>query len=546
MPTSNVGESAPEWVETAKPAEQAPADITEDEELAARLASQLKPREAEPKVSQGSGAASAEENRDSTPGEAPSPNDLPASRQETWDLCLVGGSQAGYEHAVIEERLLDGKPVRYIRQHQVFELLRFKEKLVQELVLESWENLEGQLLHFQGQQKQGLSPIEFKGQVRGDTLFLETVTLGRREEARLDWRPDYGGFRAVEFSLEKQPMQPGEHRIINCLLPVLNVVAKVELWARNFEPVKLTTGIYELLRVDIRTTAPGGLDLTGSLWADRRGQVLKSTTDLLQLEVYRVSKEEALADTVPANFDFGEDVAIRLERPISAPHHRKQLTYRIRLESGDPARLFATGFNQAVRPVAPDMVEVTVYSVRPGHGGGNPAAPEDPATDDDREPNSFIQSDYPAIQALAKSVANDEKDPWTISVALEELVARFIRHSNYRVGFATAAEVADSQQGDCTEHAVLLAALARARRIPARVAVGLVYRDQMFYYHMWTEVFIKGRWYPLDATLGQGGIGVGHLKMATSSMKGPAALAALLPTLNALGRLKIEVVEPAE
>ena len=67
-------------------------------------------------------------------------------------------------------------------------------------------------------------------------------------------------------------------------------------------------------------------------------------------------------------------------------------------------------------------------------------------------------------------------------------------------------EVARSLEGDCTEHAVLLAALCRARKIPARVAFGLVYYPPQkgFAYHMWNEVWIADRWIPLDATLGHG------------------------------------------
>jgi transglutaminase/protease-like cytokinesis protein 3 len=109
---------------------------------------------------------------------------------------------------------------------------------------------------------------------------------------------------------------------------------------------------------------------------------------------------------------------------------------------------------------------------------------------------------------------------------------------------ATAAEVARSLEGDCTEHAMLLAALCRARQIPARVAIGLVYYPSAggFAYHMWTEVWIKDRWIPLDATLGLGGIGGAHLKFAHSSMQGTGAYADLLPVVQALRRLNLEIV----
>jgi transglutaminase-like putative cysteine protease len=92
---------------------------------------------------------------------------------------------------------------------------------------------------------------------------------------------------------------------------------------------------------------------------------------------------------------------------------------------------------------------------------------------------------------------------------------------------------------------VLVAALARARGIPARAAIGLVSlrSGEAFGYHMWNEVFIDDRWIAIDATLGQGGIGAGHLKIAESDLAGAAAYTSFLPVIQLLGKLKIEVIE---
>ena len=106
--------------------------------------------------------------------------------------------------------------------------------------------------------------------------------------------------------------------------------------------------------------------------------------------------------------------------------------------------------------------------------------------------------------------------------------------------------MAKNLEGDCTEHAVLLAALLRAKKIPSRVVVGLVYvtGGQSFGGHMWTEAFLNGRWVPLDAPLGQSGIGAAHIKMAASSLAddAPAPIGAFLPLLDVLGTLEIEVI----
>jgi hypothetical protein len=77
--------------------------------------------------------------------------------------------------------------------------------------------------------------------------------------------------------------------------------------------------------------------------------------------------------------------------------------------------------------------------------------------------------------------------------------------------------------------------------------MGLVYTEPaagepMLAFHMWTEVWIAGRWIPMDATLGRGGIGAAHIKLAQSSLAGADALAGFLPIAQVLGRLKISVL----
>src|SRR5207244_2848213 len=92
----------------------------------------------------------------------------------------------------------------------------------------------------------------------------------------------------------------------------------------------------------------------------------------------------------------------------------------------------------------------------------------------DSQPNSFIQSDDRLIAQIAAQVAPRETDPWKIACALESFVQGAVKNKNYSQAFATAADVVRTLDGDCTEHSLLLAALFRARKIPARAAFGLI------------------------------------------------------------------------
>jgi hypothetical protein len=81
---------------------------------------------------------------------------------------------------------------------------------------------------------------------------------------------------------------------------------------------------------------------------------------------------------------------------------------------------------------------------------------------------------------------------------LERLVDRTIHTKSLQHGFAGVREVLDSQTGDCTEHALLLAALLRKRGIPARIAYGFLLTEAGFIGHAWTEARAGASWFALD------------------------------------------------
>lgn len=74
-------------------------------------------------------------------------------------------------------------------------------------------------------------------------------------------------------------------------------------------------------------------------------------------------------------------------------------------------------------------------------------------------------------------------------------------------GFDYASRVARDLRGDCTEHAVLLAALARRSGVPARVVMGVVVviedGQPAAFGHAWTEIKEGDAWTLADAALAE-------------------------------------------
>ena len=92
-------------------------------------------------------------------------------------------------------------------------------------------------------------------------------------------------------------------------------------------------------------------------------------------------------------------------------------------------------------------------------------------------------------------------------------------------------DVIKTMKGDCNEHAVLFAALARAAGIPTKTAVGLLYMNRAFYYHAWNEVYL-GKWIPVDATFGECPASALHLKLAEGELSEQAEILGLVGTIG--------------
>ncbi len=469
--------------------------------------------------------------------------------RETWDVYLLQGKRIGYGKTTVRSEVQEGRDVVVTVGLNHLAVKRAGQTTEEDILTTSIETPRGRMLRFESEMRMGKKPIRTIGQVHGNRLDID-VSGSEAGPLRtsIAFPADCLGPYAIEQSLLQKPMQPGERRVLKSFVVGFNQVADIELKAKDYEPTKLLHGAYDLLHIETLTRLADGQKIEGAVWTDRTGDALKTFSQAMGLETFRATKVEALEKADVVELDLLPGTFVKVERPLPRAHETKRVRYRVHLKGGDPAGVFVTGPMQAVKSIDPQTAEITVYALRPGQPEGDAHAPADPPSEDDLQPNSFIQSDDSLIVADAKKAAGQETDPWKTVVALERYVHDELKQKNFSQAFATASEVARSLEGDCTEHAVFLAALCRARGIPARVAIGLVYiqGDQAFGYHMWTEAYIDKRWIPLDGTLAQGGIGAGHLKIQHTNLKSASAYSAFLPVVQVLGRLSIEVLDVKE
>ena len=149
------------------------------------------------------------------------------------------------------------------------------------------------------------------------------------------------------------------------------------------------------------------------------------------------------------------------------------------------------------------------------------------------QPGPFIQSDHQKIKELAKKIIQDEIVPFKKAKMLIAWVYKNIQKRPV-LSVPDALSILENRVGDCNEHTVLLAALARASGIPARIETGLTYLNGRFYYHAWNLLYL-GRWITADSAFGQIPADVTHIRFTTGSLK-------QLDLMSIIGKIKLKVI----
>lgn len=296
-------------------------------------------------------------------------------------------------------------------------------------------------------------------------------------------------------------------------------------------------------------TTNATLGLVSEDLIDASGALLTSKTRLPigDLVATRTDKAVATAPWKAATFDLIEKTLVALSAPQDALLSARRATLRVWRADHAAVELPSAGAQSvAVQPDGSAQVEIDVRRT----------STADEAERGDRAllaSTAMIDASDPAIvacaaRALAAAHLAPDSPQTARAEALRKFAYRFITKKDLATAFASASAVAASHSGDCSEHAVLLAALLRSQGIPARVASGLVYADEfahkrgVFAWHMWTQALIDGQWRDLDATLGDRPFHPGHLLIATSVQDDAAIDADFSRLLTTIGTLRLEVV----
>jgi hypothetical protein len=395
----------------------------------------------------------------------------------------------------------------------------------------------GKPLSFESVYEFGVTTDKVTGTIGEDgTLAVTISTMGREEKLTVPWPTGALMAEGRRMLLREKGLTPGTEYKAKVFKARLAGVVNEKVSVGPKKLINLLSGAMGLAEVTMVETLSDGEQRTSKSYMDDGFRALKSTMPVgdIGVELYACSKEVALRNAAP--LDMLTKMFIPSPEPIPNVGQVSAVTYTLTpakdtnpsipsFDSQKATRQWDGKISLEVKPVAGPSWATFPYK------GSKITLLE--AT----RPTPYLQSDHKEVIELARKAVGNTRETAEAARRIESFVAQYIDKWSLKVGYASAAEVVKSREGDCSEFAVLTAALCRAVGIPAQVVVGVAYVDSFggkrgFMGHAWTQAYIgtdaQGVWVGLDAAFKSsgGGYDAGHIALAVGSEPGDFADAA--------------------
>ena len=324
-------------------------------------------------------------------------------------------------------------------------------------------------------------------------------------------------------TLNVPELEPGQEVLIDAFDPMTFMMGKARVKCVRNETIEV---MGRPVDTKLLTTSLSGI--TSRVWVTHDEEIVRVETPF-GFTLRKATAQEAFRP-------FGDDDSSNLLQAVAVqPTGKRPFRGAKRMT----VRLSGTVSGHAPPTDHVQSASGEVYTIVVSHEP-QAAAAATPLSDDARrdalKSDPFVQADHARIVGLAQDVLAGETDPWRQAKRLYRWVFENIR-KEVVFSVPSALEVLETGEGDCNEHTVLYTALARAAGLPTRIAIGLVWSDDLggFYYHAWPEVYV-GDWVRMDPTLGQVIADATHIKLLEGNIE---TWTQLVPYI---GQLQVEVL----
>ena len=458
---------------------------------------------------------------------------------------------------------MEGKKVGHVIQHRLvaepnvittmetdITISRLGTAVTMKILSKNIETTEGIPLAFESVQDFGGAPAKTIGIIDANgTVNVTTTAAGIEQKSTIEWPEGALMGEGLRLLTLKHGLKEGAKYTAKLFESTMMQAFgnQIEIGAKK--DIDLLGRIVSLTEVTTTMTMPLTGPTVTTTYVDDELRMQRSITPVMgmQLEIVACAREFALGENDV--FEMINKMFVKSPAPLGNADAASAITYTLSPIDGAELVIPSTDNQQLERPGDGKLI-LTVKPVGMPVGGTFPYRGDDEAIIEATRPNRYLQSDHEEVIKLARKAVGSTKDAGEAARRIEAFVAKYIDNKDLSVGYASAVEVARSKHGDCSEHAVLTAAMCRAVGIPAQMVTGIAYVDdwsglQGFGGHAWVQVYIgrgTGKWVGLDAAFrgtGRGGHGPGHIALAVGSGE-PADFFNLA---TSLGKFKIDAAK---
>jgi len=477
---------------------------------------------------------------------------LPAFAQEEKEYfaLFMEGKKVGY---AIHTRTVQGAKVTTTEDVSVT-ISRLGIPVTVAMTETSIETTDGKPLGFESVQHLGAMTMTVAGTVGADgVISVTSSSLGTQDKSTMPWPTGAVMAEGLRLLTLKGGLKLGAAYEANIFSPSIMQVINTKISIGPKKDVDLLGRVVKLTEMTTVVTMPDTGPITTTSYVDDDLEALKNTMPVAGMVVEMVACPKEFAMGNNDVLELIDRMFVKAPEPIPDVHSTSSITYLLSPNAGASLAIPSTD-NQTAKRLPDGKIVLVVAPVAAPAGGTFPYKGDNPQLLEAVKPTRFLQSDRKEIVALARKAVGGTRDSAEAARRIEAFVAQYIENRSLSVGYASAAEVAESRQGDCSEFAVLTAALCRAVGIPAQVAVGVAYVDdfggmQGFGGHAWTQAYVGGdeqgkggKWLGLDAAFkssGRGGYDPGHIALAV----GNGDPGDFFNMAGTLGQFKIEKVQ---
>jgi hypothetical protein len=462
----------------------------------------------------------------------------PKETQVEWMAMMLNGSKTGYmkvEREVYRKYVIN-------RETVVLQLNRGDSNIEIQTVDEARETRDGRPLAFSSRQKISGGEMLISGTV--DKKGLVSVTsnsAGSEQQQTFQWESEALMPEGLRLLILESDLKPGTTLTAKAFIAGSLQTFDVDITIHEREKVDLFGVEASLYRVEQRMMI-GQTPTTAVAWVDDNYDVKRMDLSIMGMQLETIACPEECAKSAAEPTQFFTAALALAPSAITTADRNKALRYHIQAGDEQSELHFPSSDEQQVRYNAEmGYYEVDVRTLRMN--------PEQSPVDQEKhgeylQQTRWLQAKDPEIVRLAERARGNAQTVHETMVRLQNHVRDYVIDKNLSVGYASALEVVRNRSGDCTEHALLLAAMGRSLGIPTRIATGLAYVDEwlgnqnVFVPHAWTQALVDGHWISYDAALGQ--FDAGHIALGY----GNGDPWQFFEGANTLGNIKISAVEP--